>query len=210
MAIVIHTINGSKYAYNHHRVGNKVVCDYIGKAGGSEGGGDSAPVHMSGELTQQKDLSERQHTLNVNQRYIDDIDLIHGKKQGNKPKKINEGDVFVIHEGGDVVYKRVIPSNPNANPDIIARKEYEKLKLIGDLAPKSVLIKQNNENIIIQEKLPIILSKSESEKWANTNLIGLSQREIEIGKDRDGNIKIFDLSEIDIDDIKAFISKNTG
>mgnify|MGYP007082087394 CR=1 FL=1 len=52
MAVVIHTINGSQYAYNHHREGKKVVCDYIGKAGGSEGGGDSAPVHVVEELTQ--------------------------------------------------------------------------------------------------------------------------------------------------------------
>ena len=58
MAIVIHTINGSKYAYNHHRVGNKVVCDYIGKAGGSEGGGDSAPVHVAEEVTQQENKQE--------------------------------------------------------------------------------------------------------------------------------------------------------
>lgn len=29
MAIVIHTIHGNRYAYNHHREGDKVVCDYL-------------------------------------------------------------------------------------------------------------------------------------------------------------------------------------
>ena len=69
MAIVIHTINGSQYAYNHHRVGNKVVCDYIGKAGGSEGGGDSAPVHVVEEVTQQMD--EKAFMKYHNTGYID-------------------------------------------------------------------------------------------------------------------------------------------
>jgi hypothetical protein len=29
MAVVIHTIKGHQYAYNHHREGNKVICDYL-------------------------------------------------------------------------------------------------------------------------------------------------------------------------------------
>ena len=32
MSIVIHTIKGSKYAYDHHRVGDKVKCKYVGLA----------------------------------------------------------------------------------------------------------------------------------------------------------------------------------
>lgn len=32
MAIVIHTIHGKKYAYDHHRVGKKIVCTYIAPA----------------------------------------------------------------------------------------------------------------------------------------------------------------------------------
>ena len=31
MAIVIHTIKGNRYLYEHYRVGKKVICDYIGK-----------------------------------------------------------------------------------------------------------------------------------------------------------------------------------
>lgn len=34
MAVVIHTIKDNQYAYEHHRVGDKVVCDYLGRAGG--------------------------------------------------------------------------------------------------------------------------------------------------------------------------------
>lgn len=37
MAVVIHTIKGNDYAYEHHRVGSKVVCDYLGRAGGDGG-----------------------------------------------------------------------------------------------------------------------------------------------------------------------------
>ena len=33
MAVVIHTIKGGQYAYNHHREGKRVVCDYIGPVG---------------------------------------------------------------------------------------------------------------------------------------------------------------------------------
>lgn len=36
MAIVIHTIKGNGYAYDHHRVGSKVVCTYLGPV--SKGG----------------------------------------------------------------------------------------------------------------------------------------------------------------------------
>lgn len=36
MAVVIHTIKGNQYAYNHHREGKKVVCDYLGREGGGE------------------------------------------------------------------------------------------------------------------------------------------------------------------------------
>lgn len=33
MAIVIHTIKGHQYEYEHHRVGDKIISDYIGPVG---------------------------------------------------------------------------------------------------------------------------------------------------------------------------------
>lgn len=54
MAIVIHTIKGNQYAYEHHRVGKKVVCDYLGPRGGGEGHGGRLPqIASSQEVTQQ-------------------------------------------------------------------------------------------------------------------------------------------------------------
>jgi hypothetical protein len=35
MAIVIHNIKGNDYAYDHNRVGAKVVSTYVGRSGGN-------------------------------------------------------------------------------------------------------------------------------------------------------------------------------
>lgn len=54
MAKVIHTINNSQYLYEHHREGDKVVCDYIGPIG--PGGGIRKAKHGGGtsnRVTQQ-------------------------------------------------------------------------------------------------------------------------------------------------------------
>ena len=103
MAIVIHTINGSQYAYNHHRVGNKVICDYIGKAEGSEGGGDSAPVHVVEEVTQQpfKPLSTKeiddQIKEKVTQHEKDKLNLKRVKKELTEfNKEHRKGDSGII------------------------------------------------------------------------------------------------------------------
>lgn len=54
MAQVVHTIKGKQYLYEHTRVGEKVVCKYIGPVG--SGGKVRAPKHGGGsplEVTQQ-------------------------------------------------------------------------------------------------------------------------------------------------------------
>lgn len=55
MAVVIHTIKGNDYAYDHHREGEKVVSTYIGPVGGKSKGSDSTggysirePMHGGG------------------------------------------------------------------------------------------------------------------------------------------------------------------
>lgn len=62
MAVVIHTIKGNDYAYEHHRVGAKVVCDYLGRAGGDGGINKGTDIYQeiktqAPEVTQQ---TERQ------------------------------------------------------------------------------------------------------------------------------------------------------
>jgi hypothetical protein len=47
MTIVIHTIKGHQYAYEHHRVGDKIICDYIGAVGTNEQ-----------KVTQHKEMSD--------------------------------------------------------------------------------------------------------------------------------------------------------
>ena len=91
MAVVIHTINGSQYAYNHHREGKKVVCDYIGKAGGSEGDGDSAPVHVAEEVTQR---TNKEDVFVLNK-----YDVMNISKMSEEDFKNNIPSGFVFHEG---------------------------------------------------------------------------------------------------------------
>ena len=58
MAVVIHNIKGNDYAYEHHRVGKKIVCDYLGRAGGKGNINEGTPEYrtQSPEVTQQEDI----------------------------------------------------------------------------------------------------------------------------------------------------------
>jgi len=46
MAKVIHTINGHRYWYEHYRVGNRVVCKYLGPVDGSKRYGSSGATQL--------------------------------------------------------------------------------------------------------------------------------------------------------------------
>ncbi len=51
MAVVIHTIHNNDYAYEHHRVGSKVVCDYLGRAGGDGGTNTGTQIYQEIKTT---------------------------------------------------------------------------------------------------------------------------------------------------------------
>jgi len=46
MAKVIHTIKGNRYWYNHYRVGNRVVCKYLGPVDSSKRSGSSGATRL--------------------------------------------------------------------------------------------------------------------------------------------------------------------
>ena len=66
MAVVIHTIKGGQYAYNHHREGKKVVSDYMYPVDGS---GHQRPIKEQPPVTQQKETkSESTNTKTIDGR----------------------------------------------------------------------------------------------------------------------------------------------
>lgn len=72
MAVVIHTIKGNAYAYDHHREGDKVVSTYIGPVGGGGRGRGSRevggynirePIHGGGAPKKQDAQEVTQHDV---------------------------------------------------------------------------------------------------------------------------------------------------
>ena len=69
MAVVIHTIKGGQYAYNHHREGKKVVSDYMYPVDGS---GHQRPIKEHPHVTQQKETAKKPSVLNEDEQKLKD------------------------------------------------------------------------------------------------------------------------------------------
>lgn len=53
MSKVVHTINGKQYIYEHHRVGKRIICDYVGPVGGRGAGtGSQGNTQLSSSPSQ--------------------------------------------------------------------------------------------------------------------------------------------------------------
>jgi len=89
MAKVVHTIKGHEYLYEHYRVGEKVVCDYIGKVG------DDIKQNTK-EVTQQTKKAEH---------------LIINTLPKIKIKKVSlDGTIVRFSNVDDIIQRRVVNS----------------------------------------------------------------------------------------------------
>ena len=95
MAIVVHTIKGNKYLYEHYRVGKKVVCDYIGKVGDEIENVVSNTEKTIGEVTQQiEDMIDDNNNKNIKQGRV--IGVV--RWQDESPEYLYHGTTKELYE----------------------------------------------------------------------------------------------------------------
>jgi len=87
MAIVIHTIGRNQYAYEHHRVGNTVQSDYLGRAGGSGINYAGSKTYGDDKITQQPNIQTQKPVVK------EEI-----TQQINKPKVKNLSDAEIEYQ----------------------------------------------------------------------------------------------------------------
>lgn len=147
MAIVIHTIKGNDYAYEHHRVGAKVVCDYLGKLGGKGGTNERTQLyHQQPEVIQQTEIKYNTY------RGVDDPRINEYIKQPTEEEKERLfGEYDERLKTNKAQYKELLHYDEQVKKGITSKSENS---TNGEYNPRRQELHNNIVNELTENKTP--------------------------------------------------------
>ena len=191
MAVVIHTIKGNQYAYDHHREGDRVVSTYIGPVGGGGGGRGSRevggynirePIHGGGAPKKQEVQEVTQQEV---KQKVEDQPKVEEKRQ---EKVINSNRYNIDIADGQKVKQMEYKVEGNSYP---VKDQLKEAGFKWDADKKAWTTSDSSKKDLV-EKMGLKLSKQPSREESATELRSLVRREVQIRNEKKSGLHLPD------------------